>query len=106
MFAPFESYIAINSFIVICTVISVSAIDKTFYGEVGGILNSTRKWSLPLLSIFLGAMFYYLFAKMEGTPITKEHVVFYGMNVGAFATVFYKIVKEAIIKKVSSYVDK
>lgn len=102
LFNSFQEHIAINSFIVIMVVVFVHAIDKTFYKVEKGILNKSRKWSLPLLSLLSGVVFYVLFARMEGTTLSTEHIIFYGLNIGGFSTAFYQIIKEAIVRKINS----
>lgn len=101
MIEVLQNYIVFNLFIVLCTVVAVAAVDKTFYKVKDGITNENRKWSLPILALLFGVIFYWSFESMEGSPLSSSHIIFNGLNIGAFSTVFYKVIKEALIKKIT-----
>lgn len=69
----------------------VLAVDKFAFNERLPTMRGYRKVVLPLLSVFVGSLMFWLLHPASGAhPIT-----FYGLLLGAFVSTSYKIIKEA-----------
>lgn len=93
-----EQYILVSTLMVISTVMLVTTVDRTLTPIFEG-LDKHRGWMLPILSLVFGTLMFYLFASAEGVPHTTKHILFNGINIGSFSTVCYKIVREAVVKR-------
>lgn len=99
-----DQYLTTGFFLVLSTVMLVSALDKIFT-ETVPYVKENRGWILPVSSLILGTVVFWLYAKSQDLEVNMFQVIFSGMNVGAFATVSFKIVREAFIKKLAAKLD-
>lgn len=99
-----DQYITAGLFLVVSTVMLVSALDKIFT-ETVPYVKANRGWILPTASLILGIVVFWLYAESQRLDANIFQIIFSGMNVGAFATASFKIIREAFVKKLASKLD-
>lgn len=93
-----DQYITGGIFMIVATVMLVSAVDKILSPNFPKI-KENRGWLLPIASLVFGIFLFLMYTLSEGEPVNIFNVIFNGVNIGAFASFSYKMVREAILKR-------